>query len=131
MSKLGLLKNVYALILISVAISAFAQVSLKAGMASPSVQKALAEGGERLSILLAVALNPLVLLGLFLYFGSAAVWLLVLSKVQVSFAYPFVALGFVLTALLGRFFFNDTFSAAKVIGTLLIVSGVVVLANGA
>lgn len=56
---------------------------------------------------------------------------MVLSKVQVSFAYPFVALGFVLTAVLGRLVFNDTFSAAKVIGTLLIMSGVVVMARGA
>ncbi|WP_223557108.1 hypothetical protein [Pseudomonas sp. BF-R-01] len=131
MLNLSLVKNVYALILISVTISAFAQIALKAGMNSPSAQRVIAEGGARASALLDIALNPLILLGLFLYFSSAAVWLMVLSKVQVSFAYPFVALGFVLTAVLGRLVFNDTFSAAKVIGTLLIMSGVVVMARGA
>ena len=130
MLKLSLVKNVYGLILISVTISAFAQIALKAGMGSPSVQRVIAEEGARVSALLDIAFNPLILLGLFLYFSSAAVWLMVLSKVQVSFAYPFVALGFVLTAILGRLVFNDTFSAAKVIGTLLIMSGVVVMARG-
>lgn len=122
------MKSVYPLILLSVAISAFAQIALKAGMASASVQRAIAEGTP-VAMLLGIGLNPFVLFGLFLYFSSAAVWLFVLSRVQVSFAYPFVALGFVLTALLGRFFFNDSFSAAKIAGTLLIMAGVVVMAR--
>ena len=123
-----MVKSVYPLIALSVAISAFAQIALKAGMGSTSVQRALA-GGARVSTVVDIAFNPFVMLGLFLYFASAAVWLLVLSKVQVSFAYPFVALGFVLTALLGRFFFNDIFSAAKIAGTLLIMGGVIVMAR--
>ncbi|HWW65933.1 MAG TPA: EamA family transporter [Sphingomonadaceae bacterium] len=123
-------KSVYPLILLSVAISACAQIALKAGMGSPAVQRALTGGGSRIAALFDVALNPFVILGLALYFGSAAVWLLVLSKVEVSFAYPFVALGFVMTALLGRLLFHDSFSAAKIIGTLLIMAGVVVLARG-
>lgn len=122
-------KSVYPLILLSVAISAFAQIALKAGMGSQAVQRALTNG-MRVSTLFDVLFNPFVLLGLFLYFASAAVWLLVLSKVQVSFAYPFVALGFLLTALLGRVFFQDTFSMGKIVGTLLIMAGVVVLARG-
>lgn len=122
-------KGVYPLILLSVTISAFAQVALKAGMSSASVQRVIGEGAPG-TVLVGIALNPLVIFGLLLYFGSAAVWLFVLAKVEVSFAYPFVALGFVLTALLGRFIFNDAFSAAKIIGTLLIAAGVVVLARG-
>lgn len=131
MSKIDLAKSVYPLILTSVAISAFAQIALKAGMASPAIQRAIAGGGSKVGMIFEIALNPFVALGLFLYFSSAAVWLLVLSKVQVSFAYPFVALGFVLTALLGRLFFHDTFSVAKIIGTLLIVGGVIVMARSA
>lgn len=123
-------KSVYPLILLSVAISAFAQIALKVGMGSPAVQRALAGGGSRVATVLDIAFNPFVILGLALYFGSAAVWLLVLSKVEVSFAYPFVALGFVLTAVLGRLVLHDSFSAAKIIGTLLIMVGVIVLARG-
>jgi multidrug transporter EmrE-like cation transporter len=128
LAKFELLKSVYPLILVSTVISALAQIALKAGMASSSVQRAIATGAQ-VSSLFDIAFNPFVMVGLFLYFSSAAVWLLVLSRVQVSFAYPFVALGVALTALLGRFFFNDTFSAAKIVGTLLIMSGVIVMSR--
>ena len=123
------MKTVYPLILLSVLISACAQIALKAGMASAGAQRALVAHPGLPGIALAM-LSPMVVVGLALYFASAAVWLLVLSRVEVSFAYPFVALGFVFTAILGRIVFHDTMSAAKVIGTLLIMSGVVVLARG-
>lgn len=122
-------RAVLLLIMLSVTISAVAQIALKAGMSDASIQRALAMGPS-LSLLAGVALNPFVLAGLTLYFCGAIVWLMVLAKVQVSTAYPFVALGFVITALLGRFFFGDTFSFAKIAGTLLIGAGVVVLARG-
>lgn len=125
-----MIKGVYGLILLSVAFSAFAQIALKAGMAAPAVQRALLDGAGKVAAVGVIAFNPFILLGLFLYFASAAIWLLVLARVEVSFAYPFVALGFVLTAVLGRLVFQDSFSAAKIIGTLLIMAGVVVLARG-
>lgn len=119
----------YAMILLSVALSAAAQVALKAGMSSAPVRAALASGLSPTS-LLSVAFNPLVLLGLACYGLSMVVWLGVLSKMPVSSAYPFVALAIVLTSLLGRILFHDAFTLPKIIGTLLIVSGVVVLAKG-
>ena len=121
----------YPLIFTSVAISALAQIALKAGMASPSVQRAIHGDGSRAGLVLEIMFNPFVAVGLFFYASSAAVWLLVLARVQVSFAYPFVALGFVLTALLGRMAFHDTFSAGKIIGTLLIFAGVIVMGRSA
>ena len=122
------MSRIYLLILFSVALSACAQIALKAGMAARTVQRSLATA-EPLAVVAEVALSPFILLGLFLYFASAAVWLLVLARVEVSFAYPFVALGFVFTAVLGKLVFNDSFSAAKIGGTLLIMAGVVVLAK--
>lgn len=116
------------LILLSVTITACAQLVLKAGMAGASVQRAIAAGpGWRM--LLAIALDPLVIGGLTLYFVAAAVWLFVLSKVEVSLAYPFVALGFVLTAVFGRIMFHETLSPARIAGTLLICGGVALLAR--
>ena len=69
-------------------------------------------------------------MGLTLYFLSAVVWLLVLSRVEVSFAYPFVGIGFILTMLLGWLAMGDTMSLARVAGTLLIAGGVVLIARG-
>jgi multidrug transporter EmrE-like cation transporter len=120
-------KQLHFLIIFSVVLSALAQIALKAGVNSASIEQGLARGLP--DLLLDLVSSPFVLFGLFLYFGSAAVWLIVLSKVDVSFAYPFVALGIVLTALLGRMFFGDPFNAAKLLGTFLIVAGVAVLAK--
>ena len=118
-----------ALIFVSVLMSAFAQILLKGGMSSQSVQRAL---GEDLSFrtFLSVFTNAGVVSGLFVYFGSALLWLLVLSKVEVSVAYPFVALGFVLTALLGHFVFGEVLTLQRLLGILLVCVGVGVLARG-
>lgn len=123
------MRNVFPLILVSVTISALAQIALKGGMGSESMQRSVA-GRASFALLLHILLNPLVMLGLILYFASAVVWLFVLSRIEVSSAYPFVALGFVFTAVLGRIFFADSLSAMKIAGTMLICAGVVVLARG-
>jgi multidrug transporter EmrE-like cation transporter len=116
------------LILLSVTITACAQLMLKAGMGGAAVQRAIA-GGPGLRMIAAIVLDPLVIGGLVLYFLAAAVWLFVLSKVEVSLAYPFVALGFVLTAIFGRLLFHEALSPARIAGTLLICGGVALLAQ--
>jgi multidrug transporter EmrE-like cation transporter len=117
------------LILLSVTITAFAQIMLKAGMSGSAVQRAIATGLSVQSIR-TVLFSPLVIGGLFLYFGAAMVWLLVLSKVDVSLAYPFVALGFGLTAVFGWLLFGEALSLTQGAAILLISAGVVLLARG-
>lgn len=116
------------LILLSVTITAVAQIVLKAGMSGAAVQRALA-GGFGVRTMPTILLDPFVFFGLVLYFVAALVWLIVLSKVQVSLAYPFVALGFVITAVMGRLFFHEALSFTRIVATLLICAGVVLLAR--
>ena len=118
----------FALILFSVTLSALAQVALKLGMSGAAVSRALAEGGS-LQVAAAVASDWRVLGGLALYLGSAAAWLFVLARLPVSAAYPFVGLGFVLTLLLGWLALGDTLSAGRVLGTLLVAAGVMLIAR--
>ena len=73
--------------------------------------------------------HPLVWLGLLLYAASAVVWLLVLARLDVSLAYPFVALGFIVTSALGWLVFGEQLGAQRIAGTLIIAVGVVVLAR--
>lgn len=121
-------KGDLGLILLSVTITACAQLVLKAGMAGAAVQRAIAAGpGMRMAF--AIALDPLVIGGLTLYFLAAAVWLFVLSRVDVSLAYPFVALGFVITAVFGRLLFHEALSPTRIAGTLLVCAGVALLAR--
>lgn len=121
-------RDVIGLIMISVLTTASAQLLLKAGMSGTRVQHALDQGINPKSIG-TVAFDPLVLAGLGLYFGAALVWLVVLSKVPVSLAYPFVASGFVLTALAGRFLFDEPLSSTRIVAIIMICLGVSLLAR--
>ncbi len=117
------------LILCSVMLSSIAQIVLKTGMSNPDVLHAV-QSGAAMNMLTAICTNVYVIGGLTLYFASAAVWLLVLARVDVSFAYPFVGLGFVVTMLLAFFINGEVLSKAKVVGTLCIALGVAIMAQG-
>lgn len=120
---------VLLLILSSVLLSAVAQILLKIGMSVPSVQHAISVDSFS-QVVYSIATSFYVLLGLGLYFASAAVWLFVLAKVDVSFAYPFVGLGFVVTMLLAFFINGEVLSTTKIVGTLCIALGVAIIAQG-
>ena len=115
-----------ALILLSVSLSAFAQIALKHGMSSVQAQRALA--ANDVSHLTAIAANPYVLLGFALYGLGAILWLGVLAKIDVGQAYPFVGLGFLLTLAFAVAFLGESVSVARLAGTALIVAGVALVA---
>jgi multidrug transporter EmrE-like cation transporter len=117
---------VLLLALVSIAMSAVAQVLLKYGMTSAPVRGAIAEG-PALGIATAVALSPGVMGGLTLYGLGTVLWLGVLSRVELSQAYPFVGLSFVLTAAMGWLIFADAMTVSRMAGIALIVAGVVLV----
>ena len=119
---------ILTLIFISVTISAIAQVTLKQGMSSPAVQQGLTGGW--LEIVIAVASSLHVWLGLIFYALGAVLWLGVLARVDVSVAYPFVGLGFILTALFGVFLLGEAFSVIRFVGTCLVVLGIILVTQG-
>lgn len=115
-------------VLLSVTLSASAQLVMKYGMSRPAVQTAL-EGGDLFKILWTVGTSVGVVGGLSLYVGSMVFWLWVLSKIEVSKAYPFVSLGFLIIMVFSYFFLGESLSPQKLIGTLLVVAGVVLVAR--
>ncbi len=115
------------LILLSVTLSVLAQILLKQGMTNSSI--ALAFNDSLVSGALAILTNIFVLGGLTAYVASAAVWLGVLAKVDVSKAYPFVGLGFIGTMLFAYWFLNEPLTVYKAAGTLFILTGVVLISR--
>jgi drug/metabolite transporter (DMT)-like permease len=107
---------------LSITLSAIAQVSFKFGMSSEPVKQALADGAP-LNAALAVFLNAGVLGGLSLDGVGTVLWLGVLSRTEVSQAYPFVVLGFVLTVLIGYFLVGDALSPLRMGGIALVSWG--------
>ncbi|WP_293777744.1 SMR family transporter [uncultured Oxalicibacterium sp.] len=122
MSQLGAL----GLALFCVCLTAAAQVLLKMGMSTATMQQAMSQGLP--AVVLPALYSPLIWGGMFCFGASAGLWLLVLGKLEVSMAYPLVSLGVVLTTLAGIFFLGESISVAKIVGVTLIVVGVLVLA---
>jgi multidrug transporter EmrE-like cation transporter len=113
------------LAVLCVLLSALAQLAMKAGMAA-------AGPGHALGHTYVQALTSgWVWGGLGLYGLSAVLWLWVLSRLDVSLAYPLVSLGFVLTMLAGVLWLGEPWSWQRVGGAALIVAGVALLAADA
>ncbi|MGO9109310.1 MAG: EamA family transporter [Thermoguttaceae bacterium] len=119
---------ILGLILLSISFSAIAQVLFKWGMSSDAVMRALA-GGSPVNVAVAVFLSAGVLGGLSLYGIGTVLWLGVLSRTEVSQAYPFVGFGFALTALIGYFLFGDTLGPLRIGGIALVVLGVFLISR--
>lgn len=119
------------LILGSVALSATAQLLLKLGATAPAVRVAMSGDGALAGRAIALMTTPALVGGLAVYALSAGFWIAVLSRVDLSLAYPFVGLGFVLTFLIGTYFLGETANAARLTGTLLITVGAVLVARSA
>lgn len=115
------------LILFSVSLSVLAQILLKQGMSSPNVHESFNYGLT--TGVTTVLTNLFVLAGLASYVSSAAIWLGVLAKVDVSKAYPFVGLGFIGTMLFAYWFLNEPLTINKAAGTLLILIGVILISK--
>ncbi|MGQ9481559.1 EamA family transporter [Chloroflexus sp.] len=71
-----------------------------------------------------------VILGFALVFGGAIFWLGVISRVDLSFAYPLLALNYVIVLIPSRILLNETVSPVRLIGALIIVIGVIVITWG-
>ena len=121
-------KSTFFLVLVSVLLSSIAQIVLKEGMSSAAVLLAASQG-VNMRTAIAIASNIKVLCGLLIYFASAAVWLFVLARIAVGFAYPFVGLGFVVTMLLAWLVRGEIPSLAQIVGTLTICLGVTLMAR--
>lgn len=121
--------KVLLVIMISVGLSAFAQIALKAGMGSQTIQNGILTGASRVQIVIAVAQNPYILLGLMLYGLGVVSWLVALARVDVSMAYPFMGLGFIVTMLLAVAFLGESISGLRILGTVLVTTGVVLISK--
>ncbi|RRR74525.1 MAG: hypothetical protein EI684_06835 [Candidatus Viridilinea halotolerans] len=120
---------VFAMLLTASMLTVIGEILLKLGVNAVS---------ERVG---AFSLNPTVLwttftdwrviLGFVLVFGGALFWLGVISRVNLSFAYPLLALNYVLILIPSRLVLHETITPTKIVGAIIVVIGVVVITWGA
>ena len=108
-------------------LNAVAQLALKA-----SVREMGAIGLSASSFLqsfLKLSWEPFLWLGLICYGVSVIVWILALSRVDVSIAYPMLSLGYVVNAIAAWQLFGEVMNPARIVGIGIILIGVYVLAR--
>ncbi len=77
--------------------------------------------------LFGIIFTPAIFIG-FICFGiSSILWLVIISRWQLNFAYPLVALGYIIVIMYGKVFLHEVLTLPKVIGILLVLLGVSVL----
>jgi multidrug transporter EmrE-like cation transporter len=72
-----------------------------------------------------------IILGIFCYAIATLIWLVVLSKAELSFAYPMLAIGYILIAIFSKIFFGENVTFVRFLGILLISLGVFLLLKSA
>jgi len=115
------------ILLVAVALAACGQLVLKNGM---NVAKAQSQGGGR-SIVLAAVTSPWIIGGLIIFGVSAVAWLVTLSRVPLSIAYPFNALGYVAILVASTVILHERTNLWTWIGTVLVVTGLIVVVSTA
>lgn len=115
----------YVLVIISVLFNVIAQLLLKKGVTI--FEKLDFSIDTMIKLFVGIFTNIYIFSGMFCFVMSAFLWLFVLTKIQVSIAYPLGSLGYIFTAVLAYFILNEPLTMAKIIGIALICVGVYVL----
>jgi len=76
-----------------------------------------------------LATEPHIIGAMGCYVLGVVIWILALSRVQVSIAYPLLSLGYVVNALAAWWLFNEAFNPAKVVGMGIIILGVIIISR--
>ena len=110
------------MIFTSVVLGVLGQLSMKHGMSG--VKLSAVSPVKLLQGFFHALLNLYVIGGFALYALSAMVWLVILSRVELSFAYPLISTGYIAVVFLSWLLFHEHVTLIRVAGTLVICAGV-------
>jgi drug/metabolite transporter (DMT)-like permease len=114
-------------ILISVVAGAVGQILLKKGM---TLMGAITlSSSQILGVLWRMATNPYVIIGLIIYVCGTVFWLAALSRVDLSYAYPFASLSYVVMLTASWLLFHENITPVRLGGTLIVALGVFVISR--
>lgn len=118
----------YFFVLCTVLLTVYSQLAIKWGMlgAGPAP-----EGGqEKLVFLAGQLLNPWILSSLVSAFLALITWMAAVAKLELSHAYPFMSLAFVLVLLFSHLLFHEALTGPKIVGVLFIMAGLAIGSRG-
>lgn len=113
----------YTLAIISILLGSVAQYLLKIGATGLSAKDAAGPA----ALLREAVSSPHMLGGITCYGASLIFWLMVLSRMELSRAYPLVSLGYIFTLLIGAYALDEHIPPLRIIGVALIIAGVILI----
>lgn len=113
------------LVLLSVLLAAAGQLIFKAAL------NQIGELTLSVDMLVRLMTEPLMLVGLAVFAASALLWLVALMRAELSFAYPFLSLSYVLVLLGGAVVFRESITPLRVAGFAAIILGLFIVASSA
>ncbi|KPJ59452.1 MAG: hypothetical protein AMJ46_11070 [Latescibacteria bacterium DG_63] len=122
------MKN-FLLIFTSVLIAVFGQLSMKHGISRANLVAGLGEISSVYGYFVSAFTNPFVIMGFLLYGLSSLFWLIVLGRVELSYAYPLVSMGYVLAVFFSWLLFREHVSVIRIVGLVVICIGVTLLSR--
>ena len=118
---------IFPVLLLGVLLNAGAQLLLKAGV--QRIENFDLSFNNLSNLGLQVSMNPYIVAGITAYVISVGVWLIVLSRVDVSIAYPMVSLGYVVNAIAAYYLFAEAITVMRISGIFVILLGVLMVAR--
>ena len=116
----------FLLLICNVLFTVTGQLLLKQGM----LQVGRVEGVSRvIHKLIQAFMNPFVIGGIATYGFTTMIWLVILSRVKLSVAYPIISLGYLLSILFSWIFFKESIPRIRVLGAVVICIGVYLVAS--
>ena len=82
---------------------------------------------DKIIFLLQLLLNPWIISGFLAAFCAALCWMAAMTKFDISYAYPFLSISFVLVFILSAFLFQEPITMQKAIGMAFVVLGIIVM----
>jgi multidrug transporter EmrE-like cation transporter len=113
--------SVLLLVALCVTMGVIAQLAMKKGM---NIIGAVGLKNIFSKELFSIVFQKYVFVGITLYVLASLVWLVILSQAELSFVYPLIATGYIITALLSWFLFKENLTIFRLFGILLIFGGV-------
>jgi drug/metabolite transporter (DMT)-like permease len=114
-------------ILVSVLLGAIGQILLKRGMSS--MGPVTLELSRLHTVLLRMATNPYVVIGLLIYVGGTVFWLSALSRVDLSYAYPFASMSYIVMLAASWILFRENITPIRLLGTVIVGLGVFLISR--
>lgn len=119
--------TVFSLLLTGVMLNAAAQLLLKAG--TTRIGEFAFSADNIVPIGWQLATQPFIVAGIGCYVVSLVVWIMGLSRVPVSIAYPMLSIGYIVSAVAAWYLFGESLTAQKMMGIGFIIIGVFLVAR--